>query len=104
MEIEFKETYLEDLYEGKKNDRFKSNPQLIQQYIKTVKKLQAISKIEELYKIQSLHYEKKIGNLEGKSAVWINRQFRLIFEEIQDVNPPYTVRILSLEEISKHYQ
>lgn len=106
MEIEFKEDYLKELYEEKKtkDKRFKSNPQLIDQYIKTVNKLKSISKIEQLYQLSSLHYEKKIGNLKGKSAVYINKQFRLIFEEITDDKPPNEVKILALEEISKHYE
>lgn len=106
MEIEFREDYLKELYIEKKtkDKRFKSNPQLIAQYIKTVNKLKSISKIEQLYQISSLHYEKKIGDLIGKSAVYINKQYRLIFEEIIEDKPPNEVKILALEEISKHYE
>jgi proteic killer suppression protein len=106
MEIEFKADYLRELYEEMKSDdkRFKSNPQLIKQYIKTVKKLRDISRIEELYQHKSLKYEKKIGDLKGKSAVYINMQYRLIFEEIPDDKPPNEIKILALEEISKHYE
>ena len=106
MEVEFKETYLLELYEdGKTKDkRFKSNPQLVLQYIKTVNKLRSVTKIEQLYQIGSLNYEKKIGNLKGKSAVYINKQYRLIFEEVAETFPPYEVKILAIEEISKHYE
>ncbi len=106
MEIEFKENYLQELYEeGKTKDkRFKSNPQLIKQYIKTVNKLKSATKIEQLYQLSSLNYEKKQGDLKGKSAVYINQQFRLIFEEIIDASPPHEIKILEIEEISKHYE
>jgi proteic killer suppression protein len=106
MELIFKEQYLKDLYEGKKvkDKKFVSNPQLVKQYIKTIAKLQSIGKVEQLYQIKSLHYEKKIGNLEGKSAVWINNQYRLIFEEVLDEQPPHEIKILALEKISKHYE
>ena len=106
MEIEFNANYLKELYEDKKSSdkRFKSNPQLVEQYIKTVNKLKSVSKIEQLYQLSSLHYEKKIGNLKGKSAVYINKQYRLIFEEIPEVEPPFEIKILSLDEISKHYE
>lgn len=106
MEIEFKTDYLRELYEDNRSDdkRFKSNPQLIKQYIKTVNKLRDISKIEQLYQHKSLNYEKKLGDLKGKSAVYINKQFRLIFEEIPDDKPPNEIKILALEEISKHYE
>lgn len=106
MKIEFKADYLKELYEEMKTDdkRFKSNPQLIKQYVKTVNKLRDISKIEYLYQHKSLCYEKKQGNLKGKSAVYINKQYRLIFEEIPDDKPPNEIKILALEEISKHYE
>ena len=106
MEIEFKENYLQELYEeGKTKDkRFKSNPQLVKQYIKTINKLRDATKIEQLYQLSSLNYDKKQGNLKGKSAVYINQQYRLIFEEIPDASPPYEIKILEIEEISKHYE
>jgi proteic killer suppression protein len=74
------------------------------QYIKTVNKLRDVSKIEQLYQHTSLHYEKKQGDFKGKSAVYINKQYRLIFEEIPDDKPPNEIKILALEEISKHYE
>lgn len=105
MEIEFTEEYLQELYEGEiKDKRFKSNPQLVAQYVKTVNKLKSITKIEQLFQLKSLHYEKKIGNLKGKSAVYINQQYRLIFEEIAGAEPPHEIKILALEAISKHYE
>ncbi len=105
MEIEFKEVYLKELYEGiAKDKRFRSNPTLVAQYVKTVNKLKSVSKIEQLYQIKSLHYEKKSGNLKGKSAVYINDQYRLIFEEISESDPPFEIKLLALEEISKHYE
>lgn len=105
MELKFKEQYLIDLYEGKVTDkRFRSNPQLVKQYIKVIDKLNAITKIEQLYQIKSLNYSKKTGNLKGKSAVYINNQYRLIFEEITSDKPPFEVVILAIEEISKHYE
>lgn len=106
MEIEFKESYLQELYvDGKTKDkRFSSNPQLVKQYIKTVNKLKYLNKIEQLYQLTSLNYKKKVGNLKGKSAVYINQQYRLIFEEIPDESPPFEIKILALEEISNHYE
>lgn len=106
MEIEFKTDYLRELYEDNRSDdkRFKSNPQLVLQYIKTVNKLKSVTKIEQLYQLKNLHYQKKLGDLKGKSAVYINMQYHLIFEEIPDDKPPNEIKILALEEISKHYE
>src|SRR6056297_71986 len=106
MNISYKKQYLEDLYTaGKTKDkRFKSNPQLIKQYQKTVQRLIKITRIEDLYALKSLHYEKKTGDLKGKSTVYINKQYRLIFTEIASEEPPHEIELLELEEISKHYE
>jgi proteic killer suppression protein len=106
MDINFQNQLLADLYEGKKvNDkRFKSNPTLVKQYVKTVNKLFAINHIEDLYVLISLNYEKLSGDRIGQSSVRINDQFRLIFEEILSDTEPYQVIMLALEEISNHYQ
>jgi proteic killer suppression protein len=106
MRIDFRSKLLEDLYAGEKvkDKEFRSNPSLIKQYIKVVNRLKEISKIEDLYPINSLNYEKLKGKLKGKSSVRINQQYRLIFEEIYSENEPFEVNLLELEEISKHYE
>ncbi|MCM8569541.1 type II toxin-antitoxin system RelE/ParE family toxin [Gramella jeungdoensis] len=105
MTVSFEKEYLKDLYEGntRKYKEYKSNPQLVKQYVKTVNKLKNITRIEQLYQISSLNYEKKEGNLNGKSAVWINKQYRIIFQESSSDNSEI-IDILELEELSKHYQ
>lgn len=103
MQIAFQDTMLQDLYENKKvNDkRFKSNPTLVKQYIKTVYKLRTATRIEQLYQFAGLNYEALSGDRSGQSSVRINDQFRLIFEEIKEGEE---VKILALTEISKHYE
>jgi proteic killer suppression protein len=104
MEIEFRDKLLADLYEGKvvSDRRFKSNQQLVNQYIKTVNKLHNALRIEDLYQLHSLNYEKLVGSREGQSSVRINDKYRLVFEEVQDSNSKQVV-LLALEEISNHY-
>jgi toxin HigB-1 len=105
MEITFQNQILADLYEGKKvtDRRFKSNPALVKQYVKTVNKLSAISRIEDMFVFASLNYEKLTGDREGYSSVRINEQFRLIFQEILSETEPFQVIMFALEEISNHY-
>jgi len=106
MEINFKSQLLIDLYEGKNvsDKEFKSNKELVRQYIKTINKLTAAKTIEQLFQFAGLNYEKLKGNLKGKSSVRINKQYRLIFEEVTDDASPPKVILLNLVEISKHYQ
>jgi proteic killer suppression protein len=57
MEIQFNNQLLEDLYVGNKitSKEFRSNPNLIKQYIKTVNKLESVNKVEQLYQFNSLN-------------------------------------------------
>lgn len=106
MNIEFNNQLLIDLYEGNKvtDKQFRSNPALVKQYIKTVNRLKAVQKVEQLFQFAGLNYEKLKGNLKGNSSVRINNQYRLIFEEIASENEPFEIVLLKLEEISKHYE
>ena len=106
MEIKFVKEYLKDLYEGftKPYKEYKSNPQLVKQYVKTINKLKAITKIEQLYQLKSLHYEKKEGNLKGVSAVYVNEQYRILFTEVASTSDDPTIDILEIEDLSKHYE
>lgn len=103
MEIVFKTKLLSDLYENKKvtEKEFRSNPKLVKQYIKTVNILKTARKVEQLFPLKSLNYERLIGDQKGRCSVRINQQYRLLFEEIS-TNGVTTV--LGLEEISKHYE
>lgn len=105
MEIEFKDSDLADLYEGKKvsNKLFRSSPQLVSQFVKVVGKLKNAPKIEDLYKINSLNYEALTGDRKGHSSVKINDQYRLIFEVIREDKEPFNVKLLAIEEVSNHY-
>ncbi len=106
MEIKFQKEYLSDLYQGnaKPYKEYKSNPQLVKQYIKTITTLKGITRIEQLYQIKSLHYEKKIGNLNGVSAVYVNKQYRILFNEVASSPDELKIDVLEIEELSKHYE
>ncbi len=106
MEIEFNNLELADLYQGKKvkNKLFKSNPQLVKQFVKTIKLLSQATKIEELLQFKGLHYEKLIHDRVGQSSVYINDQFRLIFiEKLDDSDPPKVV-LLQIEEVVDYHK
>ena len=75
---------------------------IIKRYVKVVNYLKAAPRIESLYWVKSLHYEKKKGNLKGVEAVWINDQYRLLFSSSAD-ECGIVVNAL-LFEISKHYE
>ncbi|MBR6878636.1 MAG: type II toxin-antitoxin system RelE/ParE family toxin [Bacteroidales bacterium] len=105
MIIEFKDCALEELYlfgSTKNHKYYKLTKEIIKQYIKTVNYIKAVTQIEDLFFIKSLHYEKKGGDLKGNEAVWINRQYRLIFKSSSS-DKGHIVEI-QIIEISKHYE
>ena len=106
MNITFNNQLLIDLYVGNrvKDKQFRSNPTLVKQYIKTVDKLKSVQKVEQLFQYAGLNYEKLKGNLKGYSSVRINKQYRLIFEEVAENKDPFKIVLFKLEEISKHYE
>ena len=106
MNIVFSKSYLKDLFIGnvKAYKEYKSNPQLVKQYVKTINKLKSITRIEQLHQIKSLRYEKKIGDLNGISAVWVNKQYRILFKESSTESGNLNIDLLEIEDLSKHYE
>ena len=105
MNIEFGDRSLEELFvSGKTADkRYNRLPKdIIKRYVKVVNYLRAARRVEDLYLIKSLHYEKKGGDLRGIEAVWINDQYRLLFISRPDDNAVLVNALLI--EISKHYE
>ena len=106
MEIKFQKTYLEDLQQGntKPYKEYKSNRQLVAQYVKTVNKLKSITHKEQLFQLKALRYEKLSGNLKGLCSVAVNMQYRIIFKEVASASNELIIDILEIEDLSKHYE
>ena len=105
MNIEFDNTALEELYtNGATEDRQykRLSKDIVKRYVKVVNYLKAARRLEDLFLIKSLHYEKKIGDLNGVDAVWINDQYRLLFHSSPDDSGIIVNALLT--EISKHYE
>ena len=105
MNIEFDDKALEELYTNgttKERKYKKLSQDVVKQYVKTVNYIKAATRVEDLYLIKSLHYEKKKGDLNGVEVVWINTQYRLHFHSSPD-ETGIVVNAL-LIEISKHYE
>ncbi|MBO4690701.1 MAG: type II toxin-antitoxin system RelE/ParE family toxin [Paludibacteraceae bacterium] len=105
MNVMFDSTALEELYcigttSSHMYNKLPAN--IIKRFVKTVNYLKAARRIEDLYVINSLHYEKKSGDLDGVEAVWINDQYRLLFHS--SPNEEGIIVNVLITEISKHYE
>lgn len=106
MEIEFAEKYLQELYEEGKasGKRHRYQKEVVNKYIKTVDVLRNAPDTEFLYKLKSLHYEKKEGSLKRIEAVYVNKQYRLEFISRIEGEEPDKIIICSLLDLSSHYK
>ena len=104
MRIIFEKEYLEELYTtGKsKSKKYRFQPEVVKKYIETVDKLRAAARVEDLFVIRSLHYEKLLGDKKGIESVRITIHFRLEF--ISSFSEMESITICSLIDISNHYQ
>ena len=106
MKVEFEKAYLRDLYEtGKTADKkHRFQPQVVNGYVKCVRILHRAMRMEDLFVIKSLNYERLRGDKKGLSSVRINDQYRLEFREIANPNSAHGVEICSLTDITNHYK
>ena len=104
MVINFKETYLRDLYKnGKADKKHRFQPQIIKRYIRVINLMIEEDNVLGLNKYNSLNYEHLSGNKEGLSSVRVNDQYRIEFEEeIEDGMSIAT--ICNITELSNHYK
>ena len=102
MEVEFLKDYLSDLYyTGKTSDKqHRFQPEVIRKYVRVVGILDAVNRMEDLYRFNSLNFE-SIGN--GEYSVRIDIHYRLVF--LMESGPGETVlTICKLEDITNHYK
>jgi proteic killer suppression protein len=106
MKVEFEKKYLQELYDtGKTTDKkHRHQPQVVNGYLKCVKYLVKAKRMEDLYLINSLNYEKLKGDKKGLSSVRINDQYRLEFREIVNPNNILRIEVCSLIDITNHYK
>lgn len=109
MKIEFNKEYLQQLYEdGKaKNKKYRFQKAIIKQYKNTIDKLRNAYRIEDIFNIKSLNYEKLQGDKKGFESVKVNDQYRVIFQShVTDEIPNgiNKITICEILELSKHYE
>ena len=97
--------YLEELYElGKTTEKkYRFQPDIVKRYQSRIETLESAEKIEDLYAINSLHYEVLKGDKEGISSIRVNRQYRIEFKTSEIVSET-VVTICNILELSNHYQ
>lgn len=105
MEINFKHAYLRELYEegkssGKKH-RFQKD--IIKRYKEAIDKLRVADRVEDLYPIKSLNYEKLSGDKKGLESVRVSDKYRIVFISSLEGEDPNKITICEIIDLSNHY-
>jgi proteic killer suppression protein len=105
MEITFEEKYLEELYkDGKTSDKkYRFQPDIVKRYQARIETLKSAERIEELFGINSLHYQVLDGDKKGISSIRVNHQYRIEFKTTQMISETI-VTICNILELSNHYK
>lgn len=105
MVITFEKEYLRDLYQkGTTPDKkYRFQPEIIKNYIRRIKTLEKIEKIEELFRINSLKYEVLKGDKKGISSIRVNDQYRIEFT-VTDRDSEPVITVCNILELSNHYK
>lgn len=103
MEIKFDKEYLEELYEqGRtKNKKYRFQPQVIKKYQKRIDTLAGVTRIEELFTLNSLNFE--VLESTGNYSIRIDYHYRLEFQVSNSESEP-VVTICLITDITNHYQ
>lgn len=101
----FEKVALEELYthENTHDREYNRLPKdIVKRYVKVVNYMKAVRRVEDLFLINSLHYEKLKGNLKEVEAVRINKQYRLLFQSLPNDSGIMVTALIF--DISKHYE
>ena len=102
MDIEFQKEYLKDLYyTGKTSDKqHRYQPEVARKYVRVVGILAAVSRMEDLFRFNSLNFEALDNEF---FSVRIDYHYRLVFQmEAKTGETIFT--ICKLEDITNHYK
>ena len=105
MVIKFDKVYLEELYKtGKTTDKkYRYQPGIVKKYQSRIETLESAEKVEELFIINSLHYEVLQGDKKGISSIRVNNQYRIEFKTTQVVTET-VLTVCDILELSNHYK
>ena len=104
MIVQFKNAYLEKLFEGKVvSGKPRYSGEVITKFKKTVLKLKMADSIGEIKTQKGLNFEGLKGDLKGFYSVRVDYSYRLILT----VDKDETIRIaevLTIHDLTNHYQ
>jgi len=104
MLVQFKNAYLQKLFEGKPvAGKPKYSSEITNKFKKTILKLQYADSVLEITKLKGLHFEALKGDWKGHYSVRVDYQYRLILTV--DNNEMISITdVLIMHDLTNHYQ
>lgn len=105
MIVQFGVDYLRDLFQkGYCNDKkHRYRADVIKRYQRGINILISASRVEDLFRINSLNFEALHGNKEGLFSIRVNNQYRIEFS-LKDTEEEPILTICTIVELSNHYK
>ncbi len=105
MHIVFQKEYLSELYyNGKSSDKkHRFQPDIVKRYTHVINTLISANRIEDLFPLRSLNYEKLDGDMKGYESVRVNDKYRVIFRS-EKVESEQLITICNIIDLTNHYK
>jgi|ERR1700722_9091402 len=104
MLIQFKNAYLEKLFEGKAvPGKPRYSREVVAKFKKTILKLQFIDSFSELSRHKGLNFESLKGDYKGYFSVRVDKGYRLILS-VDKAGTVNISEVLSVHDLNNHYQ
>lgn len=102
MVVKINDIYLEKLFENNTTGKPRYSAGVIRKYVKTVIMLQNADNLLEIRSLRGLNFEALSGKMKGFYSVRVDQKYRLLFKILKD--EMVVEGIISIEELSNHYQ
>ncbi|HEX9510337.1 MAG TPA: type II toxin-antitoxin system RelE/ParE family toxin [Puia sp.] len=104
MVLQFKNAYLEKLFEGKAvPGKPKYSSDVVTKFKKTILKLRYADSLREIKNQKGLNFEALKGDLKGYYSVRVDYSYRLILTVDKDETIRIT-EVLTIHDLTNHYQ
>ena len=105
MKVIYSQLYLKELHQNKHtcDKKHRYQPSVIKKYARIIDLMIDANSINDIAKVNSLRYEKLIGNKKGLSSVRVNDKYRIEFEERSEEGKDIAT-ICNIIELSNHYK
>lgn len=105
MQIVFQKEYLSELYyNGKSSDKkHRFQPDIVKRYTHVVNTLISANRIEDLFPLRSLNYEKLDGDMKGYESVRVNDKYRLIIRS-ETIESKQMITVCNIIDLTNHYK